>query len=155
MRDAKEFLGRSVFITVTSEDGKSNCMVLGLGFEGRAWRKPIFVALVKEERYTYELLQNATSFTISVPKAGEMREAVGYFGSKSGRNEDKMASDLVTFKKAEKVNGYLVDGCDFYIECNIVYVQPMKKEFFRDQEYAELAYPNQEPHVMFLGEIVE
>ena len=44
-----------------------NTMTIGWGWMGYCWKKPVFVAVVRPQRHTYDMLLKAEEFTISVP----------------------------------------------------------------------------------------
>ena len=50
-----ENVGKGVLMT-TAADGKVNTMTIGWGTLGIQWKKPIFIAFVRQSRYTKELL---------------------------------------------------------------------------------------------------
>ncbi|MGL5479008.1 MAG: flavin reductase family protein, partial [Clostridium sp.] len=55
------------FLTA-SKDGKVNTMTISWGSVGYMFRKPVFMALVRDSRYTNEFLKDGEEFTISIPK---------------------------------------------------------------------------------------
>ena len=59
-------VGKGVLMT-TAVDGEVNTMTIGWGTIGIQWRKPIFIAFVRESRYTKELLDKNPEFTINIP----------------------------------------------------------------------------------------
>ena len=55
-------------ILITTKAGdKINSMTIGWGTIGVVWEKPIFVAYVRDCRYTYEMLQKNPEFTVNNP----------------------------------------------------------------------------------------
>ena len=65
-----------VFLTVKDRKGRVNTMNIGWGSVAHYWNMPVFVAPVRHNRYTYELLQDADSFTVSVPLDDGMKSAL-------------------------------------------------------------------------------
>lgn len=57
---------------VTSGD---NVMVASWGFVGVMWGKKVFVAPIRDSRYTKEMLDKTGEFTVSVPAAGTMKKS--------------------------------------------------------------------------------
>ncbi|NMB08592.1 MAG: flavin reductase family protein, partial [Tissierellia bacterium] len=80
---------RGAFLTVKDNENRVNTMTIGWGNIGYEWGRPVFIVLVRESRYTHELLENAKDFTVSIPLDNKMNKALGYCGSKSGRDYDK------------------------------------------------------------------
>ena len=61
-----EHVGKGVLLTCAAE-GKVNTMTIGWGTLGIEWGKPIFIAFVRESRYTKELLDKNPEFTVNIP----------------------------------------------------------------------------------------
>jgi flavin reductase (DIM6/NTAB) family NADH-FMN oxidoreductase RutF len=76
------------FLTVKEGD-RVNTMTISWGNIGFEWRRPIFTALVRKSRYTYDLIEKAESFTVSIPVKDNLKKELGFCGSKSGRDFDK------------------------------------------------------------------
>ena len=68
-----EQLPKGAFLTVKNGE-KMNVMTIGWGNIGFIWGKPIFTALVRYSRYTYELLENSGEFAVCVPKKDSMKK---------------------------------------------------------------------------------
>lgn len=140
-----ESLAKGAFLSV-----KDNVMTVGWGAEGYMWKKRVFVAPVRISRYTYELLKDADGFSVSFPKAGTMSEEIRYCGTKSGRDEKKLKN--LSVRKSERVNSYLVDGCESYIECKLLATIPMDESMLTPEIQA--FYKDGDYHILFVGEIL-
>lgn len=68
-----------------------NPMTIGWAQFGVIWGRPVCTVFVRHSRHTHALLEKSNVFTVSVPAAGTMREALAYCGSHSGRDGDKLA----------------------------------------------------------------
>lgn len=153
---SKELLGqlqKGAFLTVKAGD-KVNTMTIGWGSLGFMWQKPVFTAMVRYSRYTYDLIEKAEDFTVSFPLKGQLKEELGICGTKSGRDMDKFKQCNLTLKEGEVVNSPVIDECDLHIECKIVYKQAMDENAISD-EIKDKAYGNGNYHVMYYGEIVK
>ena len=64
--DICKALPRGILLT-TKRDGKVNTMTIGWGHIGIEWGKPIFVAYVRDSRYTREMLDGSGEFTVNIP----------------------------------------------------------------------------------------
>ena len=69
-------LPKGVLLTTRAED-QLNTMTIGWGKIGIEWGKPVFIAYVRESRYTFQLLKKSGEFTVNVPVSGENREILG------------------------------------------------------------------------------
>ena len=84
-------------ILITTKVGdKVNSMTIGWGTLGVIWERPVFVAYVRQQRYTREMLDQCREFTINVPVGDFPRRALGVCGSKSGRDMDKIEAAGLT-----------------------------------------------------------
>lgn len=68
-------------ILLTTKVGeKVNSMTIGLGTLGVIWEKPVFVAYVRQQHFTREMLDDCREFTISVPVGEYRRKILGICG---------------------------------------------------------------------------
>ena len=145
-------LQKGVFLTV--KDGeKLNTMTIGWGNIGFIWGKPIFMVMVRNSRYTAELLQNGKEFTVSIPLNVDLRKELALCGTKSGRDIDKFKECKLTEVKGKVVDTPVISECDLHYECKIVYKQSMESMTL-SKDIKEKAYANGDYHVMYYGEIV-
>jgi flavin reductase (DIM6/NTAB) family NADH-FMN oxidoreductase RutF len=152
---SKELLGqlqRGAFLTSKAGD-RVNTMTIAWGSLGYMWNKPVFIAMVRYSRYTFEIIDNAQDFTVGFPLKGQLKEALGVCGSKSGRDIDKFKECSLNLIPSNKVNTPLIDGCDIQLECKIVYKQPMDGEHL-SEEIIMRSYPEGDYHVLYYGEIL-
>jgi flavin reductase (DIM6/NTAB) family NADH-FMN oxidoreductase RutF len=148
-----EQLQKGAFLTV-SDGEKVNTMTIGWGAVGYMWNKPVFTAMVRYSRYTYEIIDKSQDFTVSFPLNNTLNKELGLCGTKSGRDIDKVCDAKLVLKNGELVNSPIIDNCELHIECKIVYKQGMD-EAFLNEEIKNKAYPNNDYHVMYFGEIVK
>ena len=116
----------------------------------------MFMALVREERYTNELLELDGEYTISIPFSTEMKDALSICGTKSGRDIDKEKEANIQFTKSKKLETPIVDKCNHYYECKIVFKQPMELENLKaelDETFYKKASGGK--HILYFGEIIE
>ena len=69
-----ESMKKGILITAKVGD-KVNPMTIGWGTLGIQWGRPIFIAYVREHRYTYDMLEKNPEFTINVP-IGEVDKVI-------------------------------------------------------------------------------
>ncbi len=139
------------FLTVKSAQ-KVNTMTISWGSIGFIWRKPVFMTLVRNTRYTYELIENSDNFTVSVPFGNEMRKALTICGTKSGRNIEKVNEANIAYIASQEVDTPVIDNCNMYYECKIIYKQDMDPSFILDPRVDDLY--NNDYHTLYYGEIV-
>lgn len=128
-----------------------NVMVASWGFVGVMWGKKVFVAPIRDSRFTKEMIDKTGEFTVSVPAEGDMKAAIAFCGSKSGRDYDKWKETGLVRKKAQVVSAPLVEGCVRYFECKVIGVLPMGD---MDISAVKQWYPTADMHNFYFGEIV-
>ncbi|SHJ69620.1 NADH-FMN oxidoreductase RutF, flavin reductase (DIM6/NTAB) family [Anaerobranca californiensis DSM 14826] len=145
-------LPKGAFLTTKYGD-KVNTMTIGWGSIGIMWGKPIFMVGVRFSRHTYRLLQQSREFTISIPIDKDLKKALAFCGSKSGRDIDKILETGLKLKAGLKVNVPIIEDCELHYECKVVYQQSMEPGLVQ-REIDEGYYKNNDFHVLFYGEIL-
>lgn len=164
--DILKALPRGIILTSEAEDCV-NAMTIGWGTLGIEWGVPIFAAYVRTGRFTTELLERTGEFTICVPYGEKYsalaNKAVGFCGSRTGRDLDKLAKVGVHTVDAEIVRPPAIRELPLTLECRVVFsqIQPVKDISFRFGKF----YPagvdssncgaNEDPHVAYYGEILK
>ena len=147
-------LPRGILMT-TAAEGKVNTMTIGWGTIGIEWGKPIFIAFVRDSRYTRELLDKNGEFTINVPLGDIDKKILGYCGTKSGRDTDKIADLGLTLENGEKVSVPGIKELPLTLECKVIYRQWQEENRLPADLY-ERYYPGPvgDYHTAFYGEIL-
>ncbi len=143
---------RGAFLTVKSND-KVNSMTISWGNIGFEWKKPIFTVLVRKSRYTHEIIEKETEFSVSIPFKDDFKSALALCGSKSGRDMDKVKESGLSLKEGEKIKVPSIEGCEMVYECKIVYKQDMDLSLLSN-EIKDSVYSDNDIHTIYYGEIV-
>ncbi|WP_427340553.1 flavin reductase family protein [Caloranaerobacter sp. DY30410] len=151
-KEVLEQLPKGAFLTVKHKD-KINTMTIGWGNIGFIWNKPIFTVAVRYSRYTYELLEKAKEFTISVPLNKDLKKELAFCGTKSGRDFDKFKECNLSCENGKVLSTPIVGDCELHYECKVVYQQAMEPALI-DEHIKQKFYPNQNYHILYYGEIV-
>ena len=163
---AKEIVSaipKGVLLTTRVED-KVNTMTIGWGTLGVEWGLPIFVAFVREGRFTREQLDASMEFTVNVPYGDFDKKILGYCGTKTGRDTDKIGDMNLTLVESELVKVPGIRELPLTLECKVLYRQLQEKdsipEFIREKMYPEnldSSNPgaNRDYHVAYYGQIVK
>ena len=131
----------------------ANSMTIAWGSFGYLWNKPIVIVYVSEDRFTKHLMDENDYFTVTgFPQTAECKAALGYLGSASGRDEDKMSLCGLTVKYTELGNPYFDEG-NLAIECKKIYADAFNRDLLpaeeRDGRYTRMGI-----HTFYIGEIV-
>ena len=102
------------------KEGKPNVMTIAWG--GICCSKPPCVAIsLRKATYSYGNIVERRAFTLNIPSEVHARE-VDYFGSVSGRNEDKFAATGFTPVKSEIVDAPYLEEFPLILECKVIHV---------------------------------
>ena len=115
-------LSKGVLLTTKSGE-RVNTMTIGWGKIGIEWGKPVFIAYVRESRYTKQMLEESGEFTVNVPLSGDSREVLGYCGRKSGRDTDKIRDMKLTAVESDVVAAPGIAQFPLTLECKVIYRQ--------------------------------
>lgn len=144
-------LSKGAFLTTKLEE-KVNSMTIAWGSIGFMWNKPIFMVMVRPQRYTYEIIEKSNEFTITIPYE-DVKDAIGFLGSKSGRDMDKLSELKINTCKGEEIDTPVLDMKGMHFECKIVYKTEMTNENL-DSDIDMSKYPIKDYHTLYFGEIV-
>ncbi|NLK22309.1 MAG: flavin reductase family protein [Epulopiscium sp.] len=147
-----EQLPKGAFLT-TKTDKDTNTMTIGWGNIGFMWKKPIFTVMVRYSRYTYDIIEKNSEFTISIPLKGQLKKELGFCGTKSGRDIDKFKECNLKISKGKVIDTPIIDGCNLYYECRIVHKQTIEPGLL-DSLINKKSYSNHDYHVIYYGEIL-
>jgi len=150
-KELTQIVSKGAFLT-TEVDGAVNTMTIAWGTVGFMWGKPVFMAMVRPSRFTYECLEKSGQFTVSIPFK-DMSKALGICGSQSGRDTDKLAAANLTTVPGKKISTPVIADCGLHYECKVVYKQEMVAELLA-ADLQEKWYASGNYHTLFYGEIL-
>ena len=111
-------------VLLTTKAGDTvNTMTIGWGKIGIEWNRPVFIAYVRETRYTKQLLEAAGEFTVNIPVGDADSRILGYCGTKSGRDTDKIADLSLTLVDSDNVQVPGIRELPLTLECKVIYKQ--------------------------------
>ena len=147
-------------ILLTTKVGEQvNTMTIGWGKIGIEWNRPIFIAYVRETRYTKQMLEDSGEFTVNVPYGEVDNKILSYCGTKSGRDTDKISDMGLTLVASDIVNVPGIQELPLTLECKVIYKQKQDldsmpeaviKRFYPVMEESGF----QDYHIAYYGEIV-
>ena len=146
-------LEKGVFLTTKAGD-KVNSMVIGWGHVGRIWNRPVFVAYVRDCRYTRELLDAHPEFTVNVPVNGFTQKALALCGAESGRDRDKIAEAGLTLIDGQTVSVPAIAEFPLTLECRVLYRQEQVESELPDEIRRQFYDAEKGNHVCYYGEIL-
>lgn len=161
MGSAGEIMGKvSDGVLLTTKRGEQvNSMTISWGGLAVEWGKLLFIAYVRESRFTREFLDSTGEFTVNLPVGNFDKKITAVCGSKSGRDMDKIADLGLTLEEPEEVGAPGIRELPLTLECRVVFKQEQDlnnldaadmKRWYPDAEYN--GGPNK--HTAFYAEIV-
>ena len=147
-------------VLLTTKAGDTvNTMTIGWGKIGIEWNRPVFIAYVRETRYTKQLLEAAGEFTVNIPVGDADSRILGYCGTKSGRDTDKIADLSLTLVDSDNVQVPGIRELPLTLECKVIYKQKQDlvqlPESITDRFYPVVNEDGfRDYHIAYYGEIV-
>lgn len=144
---------RGAFLTVKAND-EINTMTIGWATFGIIWNKPVLMVMVRPTRHTFGIIEKARDFTVSIPVNVDLKKALAFCGSYSGRDVDKIKEAKLSVKKGKISYSPIIKECDYHYECRILFSQPMDASKL-DESIISKNYPARDYHTLYIGEILE
>ena len=143
-----------MLITAGNEERGYNTMTASWGHLGSIWGHggglPTSVIFIRPQRFTKEFVDREEYYTLSFFDP-EYKKALGYLGTKSGRDEDKIAAAGLTPVFVDDTTAFA--EAKLVLVCRKLYRAPLLEEGFLDKSVLEDCYPNRDLHDMYIGEI--
>ena len=152
-------------ILLTTKRGEEvNSMTIGWGTIGIDWSRPIFIAYVRESRYTKQLLEDNGEFTINVPIGEAPRAILSLCGRKSGRDMNKIEKLNLTLEEPMEISVPGIRELPLTLECRVLYKQKQDLSAI-PQDILDRYYPVEEDtlhpgsdrdyHIAYTAQIVK
>ncbi len=149
---------KGILLTTKAED-KVNTMTIGWGKIGIEWNKPVFIAYVRESRYTRVMLDKNGEFTVNIPIEDADSRILGYCGKTSGRDTDKICDLGLTLVESDTVSVPGIQELPLTLECRVIYRQKQDlsvlPQAILDRFYPEVDESGfRDYHIAYYGEIL-
>jgi flavin reductase (DIM6/NTAB) family NADH-FMN oxidoreductase RutF len=117
---AKTLLYPTPVLVVGSYNGEGRANVMTAAWGGICCSNPPCIAVsLRKVTFSYENVKGRQAFTINIPSE-EYLEQADYFGTVSGKNEDKFAVSGLTPVKGDFVDAPYVKEFPVVIECRLL-----------------------------------
>lgn len=151
-------------LLTTKRGDEVNSMTIGWGAVGIDWSRPIFIAYVRESRYTKQLLEDNGEFTINVPVGEAPRAILSLCGRKSGRDMNKIEKLNLTLEEPLEISVPGIKELPLTLECRVLYKQKQDLSAI-PQDILDRYYPAEEDtlhpgsdrdyHIAYTAQIVK
>jgi len=107
-------------VVAIARDANGRCNPITLGWTMITSGSPPMMAIsIGLPRYSHEVFKQAEEFVIAMPSAQQEEETL-FYGTKSGRDMDKLAEFGADLQPAEKIDCVLLAGAVANFECRKV-----------------------------------
>ncbi|MGE4268293.1 MAG: flavin reductase [Deferribacterales bacterium] len=146
-------IGKDWMLVTAEKDGRANSMTASWGGLGVMWGKNVAFIVVRKSRFTKEFVDGADTFSLTFFDRKQYGKMLGYMGTVSGRDEDKIAKSALTvahrngtpyFEEAEKV-----------IICRKLFCLPLTPEHFIDSSIDNEWYKDKDYHDLYIAEVTD
>ena len=146
-----KLIGQDWMLISAGSPEQFNSMTASWGGIGFMWNKPVAFAVIRPTRYTFEFVESRKRFTLSF-FSQNYKKALGIFGSKSGRDCDKVAeSGLTPFFTESGAPAY--EEAKLILDCSAIYSQTLDESAFLDSEALKKWYSSDPLHKLYVAEI--
>lgn len=140
-----------MLVTAGCQERGYNTMTASWGHLGHIWGFDTSVIYVRPQRYTKQFVDREEKYTLCFFPG--YKKEMGYLGTKSGRDEDKVAAVGLTPVFG---NGFTYFAeASLVLVCRKLYQAPLKEEYFLDKRIVTDDYPKKDFHDLYVGEILE
>ena len=150
--DICKAMKKGILLT-TKVDDVVNTMTIGWGTMGIEWGRPMFVAYVRESRYTHEMIEKCGEFTVNIPVGSVDTKILSVCGTKSGRDMDKIKELGLTLVEPENISVPGIKELPLTLECKVLYRMEQTLDTI-PQDIIDKYYPNGDFHYAYYGQIV-
>ena len=151
------YIGKKWMLVTAGKDKENyNTMTASWGQMGSLWGhgggKTVATCYVRPQRYTKKFVDENDYFSLSF-FSEEYRDDLGYLGTVSGKDEDKVSKTKLTPVFTDKTTYFA--QADLVLICKKLYAQELQEDCFVDKDTLNNSYPKRDFHTMYIGEIVE
>ncbi len=155
--DILKALKKGVLLT-TASGTEVNTMTIGWAQMGMEWYTPVFTVYVRQSRHTKKLLDETGVFTVNIPVGELDAKILGFCGSRSGRDVDKIRELGLHLEEGECIPVPGIQELPLTLECKVIYKQEQDLDAILP-EHLERFYPQDESgmrdgHTVYYGEIL-
>lgn len=148
-----QLIGDQWMLITAEKDGKVNTMTASWGGLGILWNRSVAFAFIRQSRYTKELIDGADHFSLSFLDHKKYAKELGYLGTVSGREEEKIKKAGMTVNHEDGVA--FIDEASKVMICQKLFVTTMKPAEFVIPEIDTKFYSDKDYHDLYIGGITK
>ena len=147
-----KLIGKDWLMICSADNTKAsgaNLMTASWGGLGILWNKPVATVYIRPQRYSYSLVEGLDRISLCFT-GSQLRDALAFCGSKSGRDFDKPAHLGLDIGFDGDVP--FVEQSEIVMICKKAYADDLKKSNFVDTAHLK-NYPHDDFHRFYVLEI--
>ena len=152
-----KLFGQDYTVITAGTESYFNSMTAGYGGFGIQFGLPSTWCFLRASRYTLDFIRGEQTYTMCWFD-DEYKDAVLYFGSKSGRNSDKMANNPLNYVITPDGN-IAYKEANLIIECKLMQITSVSPDDFyykKGKEFVEEGFEDaKDYHKLVFGEITK
>ncbi len=141
-----------MLITAGTPERGYNTMTASWGHLGSLWGHDTSVVYVRPQRHTKQFIDREDCYSLCFFDR-EHHDKLGYLGTHSGRDGDKVAAVGLTPESDENTTWF--KEASLVLICRKLYRAPLAEEAFLDKSVVEKHYPRRDFHDLYVGEILK
>ena len=153
-----QLIGGDWMLVSAERNEKINAMTASWGGFGVLWARPVAYIFIRPSRYTKEFVDGSEYMTLSVFEQ-KYKPMMQYFGTVSGRDEDKIAKSSLHVKRCSAYTYF--EEARLTLLTKKLYAQPLEERFFTEpgmnavpaKDDPRIHYPEHDYHTMYITEI--
>lgn len=145
-----EMIGNQWMLVTAKNGDKVNAMTASWGGLGIMWGKNVAFLVIRPQRYTKEFIDASNTLSLSF-LGSQYKKTLSYFGTVSGREEDKIAKSGLTVLEKDAVPYF--EEAETVLICKKLFAQDWNKDAFLEKELLEKWYPDEDYHTLYVVEI--
>ncbi len=147
-----EMIGNEWMLITAGTPEQLNTMTASWGGLGVMWAKNVAFTVIRPQRFTKEFIDSNISFSLCFFDSS-FKKQLGYLGTVSGRDEDKIKNAQLTVSYEDGVPYF--DEAKTVIICKKLYAQEYKPECFIETELNSKFYPASDHHTLYISEVLK
>ena len=145
-----QLIGHDWMLITAAKEDKINTMTASWGSFGIMWEKNVVSIVVRPQRFTKEFIDFSSTFSLTFFDKSYKKD-LGYLGSVSGRDEDKLSKTNLTATYIDNTPSF--EEAKLTIICSKLYSQELKPECFIDTSLHKQFYPEKDYHTLYIAEV--
>jgi flavin reductase (DIM6/NTAB) family NADH-FMN oxidoreductase RutF len=147
-----QLIGTDWMLITAEKDNRVNTMTASWGGLGVMWNKNVAYIVIRPHRFTREFVDGSDTFSLTFFDKS-FKKDLGYLGTVSGRDEDKISKSNLTIKHTDNTPYFEEANC--VIICKKLYAQDFNPECFIAKEIDVENYPEKDYHRLYIAEVTK